>query len=68
MVFTSGETKPGLFYGIAAVDDVTTIGTAEGQNWVQAEGTTVEVVRPPVSGNAAFFQAVCTPKNPQSND
>ena len=60
--------KPGLFYGVKAVGDVSAIGTAEGQNWVQATGATVEVVRPPVSGNAAFFQAVCTPKNPQSND
>ena len=60
--------KPGLFYGVKAVGDVTTIGAAEGRNWVQATDTTVEVVRPTVSGNAAFFQAVCTPKDPQSND
>ena len=67
MVFTSGETKPGLFYGVKAVGDVSAIGEAEGQNWVQAEGTTVVVERPTVSGNAAFFQAVCTPKDPTSN-
>ena len=59
--------KPGLYYGIKAVGDVTTIGTAPGENWVQATGNSVNVVRPTVEGNAAFFQAVCTPKNPQSN-
>ena len=60
--------RPGLFYGIKAVGDVTTIGAAEGQNWVQASGTTVKVVRPTVSGNAAFFQAVCSPKAPPANN
>ena len=60
--------RPGLFYGIKAVGDVTTIGTANGQNWVQASGDTVNVVRPTVSGNAAFFQAVCSPKAPPANN
>ena len=60
--------RPGLFYGIKAVGDVTTIGTANGQNWVQASGATVNVVRPTVSGNAAFFQAVCSPKAPPANN
>lgn len=60
--------RPGLFYGIKAVGDVKTIGAANGQNWVQASGATVNVVRPTVSGNAAFFQAVCSPTAPTQNN
>ena len=33
----------------------------------QASGGTVKVVRPTVIGNTAFFQAVCSPKDPTAN-
>ena len=59
--------RPGLFYGIKAVGDVTKIDAADGQNWEQAKAATVTVKRPVVEGDAAFFQAVCSPKNPESN-
>ena len=52
--------KPGLFYGIKAVDSLTGIATAEGQNWVQATGNTVSVKVPEVTGDKAFFQPVCS--------
>ena len=49
--------KNGFWYGVAATTDLTTMGSTEPTEWVQAKNGSVTIqATKPATGNAAFFQ------------
>lgn len=49
--------KNGFWYGVAATTDLTTLGTTQPTEWVQAKNGSVTInATKPATGNAAFFQ------------